>query len=377
MVNIAKFLISLGLFVNIANAFETEAQQAILLDLETGTILYEKNADEKMSPSSMSKLMSTYVAFQAIKDGKIKGDTEFAISKKAWQTGGSKTFLEVDNKVKVEDLLRGMIVQSGNDATIAIAEGISGDEETFAETMNNYAKKLGLKNSTFKNSTGLPDPEHLMTARDLAQLAKAIITDFPEYYPYFAEKEYTYNEITQPNRNSLLGEMGVDGMKTGYTEAGGYGLVSSAQQKGRRLITVVNGLGNDKERIEESRKLLNYGFSNFEVLKLFAADKELGKAKIWYGTESYIPLKTNQEVKILKKGKSADNVSISIKYNEPLLAPIKKGDKIAQLVVSLSENNKQYIDILAQEDIEKASWFRRIFQNAKIKISEQFSKYLA
>jgi serine-type D-Ala-D-Ala carboxypeptidase (penicillin-binding protein 5/6) len=376
MVNIVKYLSVLLLIANTSFAFETAAEQAILLDLETGTVLFEKNADKLMSPSSMSKLMTSYIVFKALKEGQIKLDSEFTISKKAWQTGGSKTFLDVDAKVKVEDLLRGMVVQSGNDATIALAEGISGDESTFAEKMNKNASMLGLKNSTFRNSTGLPDPEHLMTSKDLALLAKAIITEFPEYYTYFAETEYTYNNITQPNRNSLLGEMGVDGMKTGFTDAGGYGLVSSAKQNDRRLIAVVNGLSNDKERIEETRKLLNYGFMNFESLKLFSANKEFGKVKVWYGTESSLPIRLANDVTILKSSKDNKDVNVTIKYNEPLIAPIKKGDKIAQMTIALSETNKQHIDILAEEDVEKASWLRKIFQNAKIKMAEQVSKYL-
>jgi D-alanyl-D-alanine carboxypeptidase (penicillin-binding protein 5/6) len=376
MVNIVKYLSVLLLIANTSFAFETVAEQAILLDLETGTVLFEKNADKLMSPSSMSKLMTSYIVFKALKEGQIKLDSEFTISKKAWQTGGSKTFLDVDAKVKVEDLLRGMVVQSGNDATIALAEGISGDESTFAEKMNKNAKQIGLQNSTFRNSTGLPDPEHLMTSKDLALLAKAIITEFPEYYTYFAETEYTYNNITQPNRNSLLGEMGVDGMKTGFTDAGGYGLVSSAKQNDRRLIAVVNGLSNDKERIEETRKLLNYGFMNFESLKLFSANKEFGKVKVWYGTESSLPIRLANDVIILKSSKDNKDVNVTIKYNEPLIAPIKKGDKIAQMTIALSETNKQHIDILAEEDVEKASWLRKIFQNAKIKMAEQVSKYL-
>jgi D-alanyl-D-alanine carboxypeptidase (penicillin-binding protein 5/6) len=376
MVNIVKYLSVLLLIANTSFAFETVAEQAILLDLETGTVLFEKNADKLMSPSSMSKLMTSYIVFKALKEGQIKLDSEFTISKKAWQTGGSKTFLDVDAKVKVEDLLRGMVVQSGNDATIALAEGISGDESTFAEKMNKNAKQIGLQNSTFRNSTGLPDPEHLMTSKDLALLAKAIITEFPEYYTYFAETEYTYNNITQPNRNSLLGEMGVDGMKTGFTDAGGYGLVSSAKQNDRRLIAVVNGLSNDKERIEETRKLLNYGFMNFESLKLFSANKEFGKVKVWYGTESSLPIRLANDVIILKSSKDNKDVNVTIKYNEPLIAPIKKGDKIAQMTIALSETNKQHIDILAEEGVEKASWLRKIFQNAKIKMAEQVSKYL-
>ena len=376
MVNIVKYLSVLLLIANTSFAFETAAEQAILLDLETGTVLFEKNADKLMSPSSMSKLMTSYIVFKALKEGQIKLDSEFTISKKAWQTGGSKTFLDVDAKVKVKDLLRGMVVQSGNDATIALAEGISGDESTFAEKMNKNSSVLGLKNSTFRNSTGLPDPEHLMTSKDLALLAKAIITEFPEYYTYFAETEYTYNNITQPNRNSLLGEMGVDGMKTGFTDAGGYGLVSSAKQNDRRLIAVVNGLSNDKERIEETRKLLNYGFMNFESLKLFSANKEFGKVKVWYGTESSLPIRLANDVTILKSSKDNKDVNVTIKYSEPLIAPIKKGDKIAQMTIALSETNKQHIDILAEEDVEKASWLRKIFQNAKIKMAEQVSKYL-
>lgn len=376
MVNLIKHLVAFMLVVNTASAFETAAEQAYLLDLDTGTVLFEKNSEKPMYPSSMSKLMTTYILFKQLKEGKIGLESEFAVSKKAWQTGGSKMFLDVDTKVKVEDLLRGMVVQSGNDATIAIAEGISGDETTFAAEMNRYAKQLGLKNSTFKNSTGLTDPEHLMTAKDLATLARQIITEFPEFYPYFAEKEFAYNNIAQPNRNILLGEIGVDGMKTGFTEAGGYGLVSSASQNGRRLIGVVNGLRSEKERIQETRKLLTYGFMNFEPRKLFNSGKVLGNVNVWYGTKSSIPLQVSKDINILKTPSDKAEPQTKIIYNQPIKAPIKKGDVIGKLEIVISDNNIQYIDLLAEEDVEEASWLRKILQNAKIKLAEQVNKYL-
>ncbi len=377
MVNLLKHLVAFMLVVNTALAFETTADQAYLLDLDTGTVLFEKNSETLMYPSSMSKLMTTYILFKQLKEGKIGLESEFAVSKKAWQTGGSKMFLDVDTKVKVEDLLRGMVVQSGNDATIAIAEGISGDETTFASEMNRYAQELGLKSSTFKNSTGLTDPEHMMTAKDLATLAKQIIIEFPEFYPYFAEKEFAYNNIAQPNRNILLGEIGVDGMKTGFTEAGGYGLVSSASQNGRRLVGVVNGLRSEKERIQETRKLLTYGFMNFEPLKLFNSGKILGNVNVWYGTKSSIPLQVSKDINILKTPSDKSEPQTKIIYNQPIKAPIKKGDVIGKLEIVISDNNIQYVDLFAEEDVEKASWIRKIFQNAKIKLAEQVNKYLS
>ncbi len=376
MVNLAKYILAYILIINTACAFETAAEQAYLLDLDTGTVLFEKDAHTPMYPSSMSKLMTTYILFKKLKEGKINLDTEFNISKKAWQTGGSKMFVDVDTKVKVEDLLRGMVVQSGNDATIAIAEGLSGDEATFAEEMNRYAKELGLNNSKFKNATGLTDPEHLMTAQDLAVLARHIVTEFPDFYQYFAEKEFTYNDITQPNRNTLIGDLGVDGMKTGFTDAGGYGLVSSAAQNGRRLICVVKGLKSEKERIQETRKLLTYGFTNFEPRKLFTAGKVFGDVKIWYGTKSSIPLAITKDISVLKTPKDKAEPETKIVFNQPLKAPIRKGDVIGKLEIKLSDTNIHTVELLAEEDVEKASWFRKIFQNAKIKLSEQTSKYL-
>jgi len=268
-----------------AAALDIKARQYILMDFQTGTVLEAKNADDRMTPSSMAKLMTSYVVFDALKTGKLSLDDQLTVSRKAWQeggaaSGGSTMFLDPGSKVKVEDLVRGMIIQSGNDACIVLAEGLAGSEEAFAAMMNDKAKQLGLTNTHFVNSTGLPDPDQYMSARDLAVLAKRIVTDHPEYYSLYSETSFTYNNITQGNRNPLLYRVGsgADGLKTGHTESAGFGLTASAVRNGRRLILVANGLSTMKDRDEESSKLLDYGFREFGNRALFTAGETVNRS---------------------------------------------------------------------------------------------------
>ena len=258
-----------------AQAFETAAKAAIILDSRTGVVLFEKNADERMPPASMSKLMTAYMIFDQLKGGRLKLDDEVLVSERAWKMGGSQMFVKVGDRVKVEDLIRGIIIQSGNDACVTMAEAIAGSEEEFARQMTEKAKEIGLTNSTFANATGLDAPDHLMTVRDLAMLARRIITDFPEYFKYYSEREFEYGGIRQPNRNPLLqaGVPGVDGMKTGFTDGSGYGLVATAKRDDRRVITVMAGLQSAGQRRTEGERLLEYGFREFQEYRLFSAGR--------------------------------------------------------------------------------------------------------
>lgn len=369
---VKKFYILLSFFaiaLNASNswAFETDAEYAILVDYDTDTVLFEKKADEKMHPSSMTKLMTAYIVFDKLSKGEITLETEYQISKKAWQTFGTKMFVMVDEKVKVSDLIQGAIVQSGNDACIALAEGISGDEDTFASLMNQYASELGLSNSHFANSNGLNDPSHMMSARDIAKLSKLLIERFPQYYHYFGMTEFTFANITQPNKNLLIGEIGVDGMKTGSTPEGGYGISISAQKDGRRLIGVVNGLKSEKARKESAQKLLQYGFGNFEYKILVPKGYEMAQIPVWYGANSKYKLVADRDYGIMVDKAKSKSQEVKLKYSKPLMAPVKEGDKIAELIISDGNQDISY-DLTASENVKKSSWFGISIQNMMNKL---------
>lgn len=350
-----------------SQAFETKAKNALLMDAETKTVLFEKDADEKMPPASMSKLMTVYIVFEALKDGRLTLEDEFVVSENAWRTGGAQSggstmFLNPGEKVKVKDLLRGIIIQSGNDACITVAENFAGSESAFAEILNEKAKEIGLTSSTFKNATGLPDPEHRMSARDLALLAQLLIQKFPEYYSIFSEKNFSHNGIRQDNRNPLLYRVGgADGLKTGHTIESGYGLTGSLMTTdGRRLILVVNGLKTIRERDEESAKLATYGMAGFQTRTLISKDKVVEKLPVWLGTEDTVDVITEKELKItLSRSKKEPKVMIS--YDTPVKAPIKKGDVLAHLIIK-NENISEKVNLLAAKDIEKAGYFKRVKQ---------------
>ena len=355
------------LFSVSVSAFETAAKYAYLMDADTGYVMYDKSSDVAMAPASMSKLMTAYMIFDALKAGKITLDTEFIVSENAWRKGGAKSgsstmFLNPGQSVKVRDLLRGIIVQSGNDACIVAAEGLAGSEEVFAALMTQKAKELGLKNATFANATGLPHPEHLMSAKDLAVLAQAIIRDFPEHYGIYSEKEFTYNKIKQGNRNPLLYTMdGADGLKTGHTEASGYGLTGSVKAKdGRRLIMVLNGLKSMKARSEESQKLMSYGLAGFENVTVFDKNTVVDTIPVWYGkteTVKAVPAKT--AIMTIERGKSSSVVSKVI-YDSPIVAPIEQGQKIGQLVITTGDNQTKVMDLVAGESVKKIGYFGKM-----------------
>ncbi len=350
-----------------AFGFTTLAKNALLMDADTGYIMFEKQADIPMPPASMSKLMTVYIVFEALKDGRLSMDDEFIVSENAWKkggttSGGSTMFLEPNTKVKVGDLLKGVVIQSGNDACITIAENMSGSEEAFAELMNEKAKELGLTNSTFKNATGLPHPEHKMSAKDLAKLAKVLINDFQEYYPIFAEKEFTYNGITQANRNPLLSKInGADGLKTGHTNDSGYGLTASVKKNdGSRLILVLNGLKSSKERDYESNRLASYGSQGFITKTLVYKDKVMASIPVWLGTTETVDAVTEKRYLVTQgRGKRLPKVSIS--YDSPISAPIKKGDVIGQLKID-NGSKIDTLNLLAANDVGKAGYFKKLKQ---------------
>ena len=319
-----------------AAAVETAAKAAIILDNRTGAVLFEKNADERMPPASMSKLMTAYMIFDQLKGGRLKLDDEVLVSERAWKMGGSQMFVKVGDRVKVDDLIRGIIIQSGNDACVTMAEAIAGSEEEFARQMTEKAKEIGLTNSTFANATGLDAPDHLMSVRDLALLARRIIADFPEYFRYYSEREFEYGGIRQHNRNPLLqaGVPGVDGMKTGFTDGSGYGLVATAIRDDRRVITVMAGLQSAGQRRTEGERLLEYGFREFQEYRVFTPATPVADADVWQGVSPKVPLVVMDTVGVTLSREARKGLVVKLSYPSPLPAPIAAGQQVGQVEVS-------------------------------------------
>ncbi len=343
---------------------ETEAKQAIIVDFDTGAVLLEKNADQEMTPSSMSKLMTVYLVFDRLKQGSLKESDKFVVSETAWKknykSGGSLMFLPVGARVSVGDLLRGVIVQSGNDACSVLAEGIAGSEDAFAALENKKAAEIGLTHSTFKNASGWPEPGHEMTARDLATLARRLILDFPEYYPIFKDIDFTYNGIKQGNRNPLLyANLGADGLKTGHTEAGGYGLTGSAVRDGRRIIIVLNGLPTMRSRSEESARLLEWAFHSFEDVRLVKAGDAVGNAPVAMGTATVVPAVADREVEATIPSGTRKEVSTTATYLSPLPAPVKKGQRVGTLTVTAPGQTPIAVPLVAGADVARLNWLGR------------------
>jgi D-alanyl-D-alanine carboxypeptidase (penicillin-binding protein 5/6) len=354
------------LLPSMAGAFESTARQAILVDITGHRVLYEKNADQRMPTSSMSKMMTIYMVFDALKAGKIKLDDTLTVSERAWRTtykqDESSMFLPVGGQVKVEDLIRGVIIQSGNDATVVLAEGLAGSEPEFVTEMNDKAKQLGMTNSHFVNSNGLPDPDHYSTARDLATLAEHLVDDFPEYYHFFGELEYTYNGIKQGNRNPLLyrAGLGVDGLKTGHTDAGGYGLCASAIRNGRRLIVVVNGLPNMQARADDPAGLLDYGFNEFKTYTLFKPGDVVEHATTWEGVQPTVPLVTDQPVTVTLSFPERKAVTATVRMPETVKAPIAAGQRIGTLVISSPGTAIQEYPLKTNAAVDRLGFFSRL-----------------
>ncbi len=365
----AVFLVVFSLYQNMALAGTnqtTPAGNAVLIDVNTDTILLDKKSSEQMPTSSMSKVMTMYMVFDGLKNGTLKLTDKFLVSEKAWKKGGSKMFVQLGKRIKLEDLIKGVIVQSGNDATIVIAEGISGDEDVFARLMTERAKEIGMKNSNFTNASGWPDKNHYSTAKDLAVLAYRMIKDFPEYYHYYSMKEFTYNKINQPNRNLLLYKnIGVDGLKTGHTEIGGYGMISSAKRDGRRLILVVNGLSSEKERAAESSRLLEWGFRNFKNMTLFKKGEHIEEIDTWLGMKSTVSIVPAKDINMLIPIDKKKDIKVTIEYETPIAAPIKKGDVLGKLKILIPEVGIKEFDLVAGEDVLSLGFVKKTLTKMK------------
>ncbi len=344
-----------------ASAFETTASEAILIDESTGTVLFEKNADAITFPSSMTKLMTVYLIFERLADGSLSLDDTLPVSEKAWRMGGSKMFVEVDTRVSIADLIRGIVVQSGNDATIVVAEGLAASEEAFAREMSEKARELGMLSTSYRNASGWPDPEHVTTVRDLAILARATIENFPEYYGFYSETQFTFSDIEQSNRNPLLyAGIGADGLKTGHTEAAGYGLVGSAIQGDRRLIVVVNGLDSSQARASESKRILEWGFREFETYDLFAAGETVEEAEVWLGESERVPLVLDEDLELTLSRASRRDMTVRVLYEGPIPAPIAEGTPIASLIIESPEMVTVERTLLAGANVGELSFMSHL-----------------
>jgi D-alanyl-D-alanine carboxypeptidase (penicillin-binding protein 5/6) len=345
-----------------SGGFQTAASEAILIDTETGSILFEKNADKLFAPASMSKVMTLYILFKKLKAGEISLETEFPVSLYAWKNGGAPSrtqsmFIPLNQSAKVGDLIPGIAVQNANDACIAVAEGLAGSEDAFAASMTEQAREIGLPRSTFGNSTGLPNPRNLMTARELAHLSMRLIEDFPNYYPYFSQKEFKYRTHDFKNNNPLLNaSIQVDGLKLGFADGAGYGMVASAVKDGRRLVAVMNGLPSERDRREEMLKFLNWGFVSFKTYKVFNEGETVGDARVWGGQTWTVPLKAKSDVKILIPLSAKDlRLKAKIVYSGPLKPPVKEGDKVGEVrVYSEATGTSNSAPLYAAADVNSA-----------------------
>ena len=347
--------------------FDGDAPTAILIEASSGSVLFEKNADELRAPSSMMKLMTAEVVFHALKQGDVKLTDEYRVSEYAWRkggapAGGSTMFAAIHSKISVDDLLHGALIQSGNDACIVLAEGIGGTEDSFAQMMTKRARELGLTHSTFANSNGLPNPGNKMTVRELANLARYVIQTYPDFYKIFGEREFTWNKIRQPNRNPLLTSLdGADGLKTGYTKEGGYGMVGSAVQNGTRLIVVINGLDDPEDRAAEAKKMLEWGFKNFETRTLFAADQPVGYAKVFGGDSRSVKLASKEPIKVMVQKNGTDKLIARVVYNGPVRAPFESGQQVGVVKVWRGANIAVETPVYTAESVSKGSTMRRAF----------------
>jgi D-alanyl-D-alanine carboxypeptidase (penicillin-binding protein 5/6) len=364
----SAFLLSTSAHAQTAAPLDVAARQVYLVDAATGATLYAKDADSQMPTSSMSKMMTMYVVFDALKNGKLHMDDKLPVSQHAWKQEGSRMFLNVGEQAKVEDLIRGVIIQSGNDAAVTLAEGLgSGSEATFADMMNTKAKELGLNNSHFMNATGLPDPQHYSTARDLAKLAMALQHDFPEYYHYFSELSFTYNGISQGNRNPLLyRNMNVDGLKTGHTDVGGYGLTASAVRDGRRVFMVLNGMDDMQARADESAKVLDYGYREYGDYQIAKSGDVMASPTVWLGLQPHVPLVAEQDAVITLPRSARSGLKAFVSFDQPIPAPIKKGQQIGVLTISAPGIENEIIPLVAANDVDQAGFFSRLFSKIRM-----------
>ena len=354
-----------------AVAIETQARNAILMDYDTGQYLYVKDHEKMVPPASMSKLMTVNMIFEKLKDGSLSLDDTFTVSERAWKlggaaSGGSTMFLKIGEKVRVEDILKGILIQSGNDACIVAAENLAGSEDDFAEMMNKRARELGLNNSSFANSTGLPHPDQKMSVEDLAKLARHIIKEFPEFYHIFSEKYYTHTNSTQGNRNPLLYSMpNADGLKTGHTEEAGFCLTASAKKGERRLIEVMTGMNSNKERSEEAERLMEWGFREFNNYNLLNKGQTIAEIPVVFGSEKQVRLVVPETVKRTLKKSQAPKIKMTAVYDKPVKAPVAAGDKLGEVRIELDGQEMENLPLVADRNVEKLGFFGRIGQNLK------------
>lgn len=345
--------------------YETRASQAILVEAETGTVLFAKNADEKIPPASLAKLMTMEVVFNALKSGRLTLDDTFLVSENAWRTGGamsggSTMFAELGSTIRLEDLIKGVIIQSANDGCIIIAEGMAGSEENFAQIMTERAREIGLTDSVFKNSTGLPAEGQYVTVRDLVKLARHIWREYPDFYRYYSQTEFTWNDITQRNRNPLLAmDIGADGMKTGYTEESGYAIVGAVERGDRRLFVAMSGMSSERERAEEARRILDWGMRAFEEVELFAEGEVVGEAKTYGGEKRSVALKAKGPLSVFVPITNRDRLTARIVYQGPVIAPVEEGARIGSLHVTIGETMSQETPLYAAETVEVGALHQR------------------
>ena len=339
-------------------SFDTSAKNVLLMDFDTNQVLFSKHADKKIYPASMSKLMTLYILFDSLDKGIVSLEDTFSVSRNAYQKEGSTIYAELETEISVENLIKGIVVSSGNDACVIVAEGLSGSEESFAQQMNYYALEMGLNDSNFKNSSGLHDVDHYTTAEDLVSLAKFIITDFPEYYSFFADRSFTWNNITQYNRNNILkSDLGVDGLKTGYTSESGFGIIISSKKNDRRLIGLVTGLDNVDQRTTEITRLINYGYRGFKGYSIFKDNQIIDYATVWKGKKDNLPLIVANNLDLLLDIPGRRGIRVEYKYSEPLYAPITKGDIVGSMEVVIPGRKNIEINLLAGENINKVNFF--------------------
>ncbi|EPC03511.1 hypothetical protein L861_18405 [Litchfieldella anticariensis FP35 = DSM 16096] len=349
------------------------ASSWILMDADSGEVLVEHNADERLPPASLTKLMTAYLVERELNQGNVSMDDMVSVSEKAWRTGGSKMFIEVGNQVPLKDLLYGIIIQSGNDASVAVAEHLAGGERPFADLMNQHATRLGMNNTNFVNATGLPNAEHYSSARDLALLSRHIINDYPEHYAIYAERYFTYNDIRQPNRNRLLWrDSSVDGLKTGHTEEAGYCLVASAKRDDMRLISVVMGTSSEEARVQETQKLMSYGFRYYETLKLYDKGAVLNTPRIWGGEKNELRVGVGQEVRMTVPRGRSDELTARLNLRESISAPVQAGERVGTLEIRLGDEALDELPLVALEDVEQGGIFKRLLDAIRQFISGLF-----
>ncbi|MDA7544644.1 D-alanyl-D-alanine carboxypeptidase [Alphaproteobacteria bacterium] len=360
------FLFSSILFTSKLYAIDTKAEQAIVMDFDTNEILFEKNSNIKTPPASMTKIMTVYAAFDRLKNTDLSIENECVVSAKAYKMGGSRTFLEIDDKVSIDELLKGIIIQSGNDASVALAECLAGTEDDFAKLMNVYAKRIGMSNTNFLNSSGWPEDNHYSTVYDLALLSNAVINEFPDLYLYFSDKEFTYNDIKQPNRNKLLSSVqGADGLKTGFTRASGWGIAATAKREDRRITVVINGTNSSRSRLNEASNLINWAFSQTSQKLLVDENQVIVEVDVWLGNKPRVNLVSSKKIVSTLSFDQIQLIKSSLEYKRPIEAPIKKGEVYGKLLIDIDGKPNIEVELIAQENVGTVNPISKVFAAMK------------